>query len=84
VTCKSIINSFRLKLGNLAVPEKLDLESLAEFMRQDLDESFGRFVSALPVVCPESSEFNATMDSFMGWIVSLKVNFFYGAWSKMS
>lgn len=53
-------------------------------MRQDLDESFGRFVSALPVVCPESSEFNATMDSFMGWIVSLKVNFFYGAWSKMS
>lgn len=46
-------------------------------MRQDLDESFGRFVSALPVVCPESSEFNATMDSFMGWIVSLKVKIFF-------
>lgn len=64
-------------MGNLAVPQKLDLESLGEFMRQDLDESFGRFVSALPVVCPESSEFNATMDSFMGWIVSLKVKIFF-------
>lgn len=60
-----MVKSFSLGLGNLETSDKIDLNCVEEFLGQDLDECFGKFVSELPVLCPEICSFELTMNSLM-------------------